>query len=84
MNNTQTPQRPPLDQWRFDALTNGPEKIWGLKAIADVLGVSVDKARKLAKLEHTPIYRPDGLSYFALRSELHAWLRSKRISQSTA
>lgn len=72
-----TPQNPPLDRWRFDAITTGPEKLWGLSAIATAIGVSVDKARRLARLPDCPIYRPDGESYFALRSELNAWLKRK-------
>ncbi|MGK7759431.1 DNA-binding protein [Marinovum sp. B10] len=72
MNNT-----PPLDRWRFDAITTGPEKLWGLTTIATAIGVSVDKARRLARLPDCPIYRPDGGSYFALRSELNAWLKRK-------
>ncbi|SLN20081.1 hypothetical protein ROJ8625_00713 [Roseivivax jejudonensis] len=71
-------ENPPLDRWRFDAITTGPEKLWGLSTIASAIGVSVDKARRLAHLDHVPIYRPDGESYFALRSELNAWLRTKR------
>lgn len=70
-------ERPPLDPWRFDDITKGPEKIWGLKAIAEVLGVSTDKARSLATKPNTPIYRPEGAGYFAFRSELMAWLRTK-------
>lgn len=70
--------KPPLDTWRFDAITSGPEKIWGLTNIAAALGVGVDKARRIAQLDHSPIYQPDGESYFAVRSELNAWLRSKR------
>ncbi|EPX85373.1 hypothetical protein [Salipiger mucosus] len=70
-------QNPPLDRWRFDAITTGPEKLWGLSAIATAIGVSVDKARRLARLPDCPIYRPDGQRYFALRSELNAWLKRK-------
>ncbi|RXV64869.1 DNA-binding protein [Roseovarius sp. A46] len=70
-------QNAPLNPGRFDALVEGSEKLWGLTTIAAVLGVSVDKARRLAKIESTPIYRPDGRSYFAFRSELRDWLRSK-------
>ncbi|WP_370158455.1 helix-turn-helix transcriptional regulator [Salipiger bermudensis] len=71
-------QRPPLDRWRFDELAGGAEKIWGLEAIAKVLGVSSSTARRWADLDDVPIYRPAGVgAYFALRSELIAWLRSK-------
>lgn len=68
---------PPLDRWRFDAIAEGAEKLWGLNSIATALGVSVDKARRLARRHDVPIYRPDGHSYFACRSELNQWLRSK-------
>ena len=69
---------PPLDRWRFDAIAAGPEKLWGLTAIASALGVSVDKARKLAQCDEVPIYRPPGSgSYFATRTALNAWLRQK-------
>ncbi len=67
---------PPLDKWRLDALLNGPEKIWGVKAIAEFLGVSESKVRRMAKRPTVPIYRPAGM-YFAFRSELTDWLRSK-------
>lgn len=70
------PDHPPLDRWRFDAITAGPEKLWGLNSIARALGVSTDKVRRLAKKPNVPIYCPDG-SYFALRAELNAWLRTK-------
>lgn len=69
-------QHPPINGWRFDAVVAGPEKIWDLPAIAACLGVSVDTARRLAKKEGVPIYRPGG-RYFALRSELLRWLQSK-------
>ena len=69
---------PKLDTWRFDAITTGPERLWGLTSIAAAMGVSVDKARRLSKMDGVPIYRPDGSSYFAFKSELNAWLREKR------
>jgi hypothetical protein len=73
-----TTDMPPLDRWRVDEVLEGDGKLWGLPHIAKVLGVSVDKARDLAKVEGVPIYRPDGSgSYFAFRSELMAWLRTK-------
>ncbi|WP_240540179.1 DNA-binding protein [Paracoccus sp. pheM1] len=71
-------EQPPLDRWRADAVLDPERKIWGLGQIAEVLGVSVDKARALAKLPEVPIYRPAGSgSYFAFRSELMTWLRGK-------
>ncbi|WP_422032225.1 DNA-binding protein [Roseovarius sp.] len=70
--------QPQLDPARFDTLTS-PEKIWGLNNIAQALGVSTDKARRLARLDDCPIYRPEpGGSFFAFRSELMAWLKKKR------
>lgn len=69
---------PTLDRWRVDALLEPEKKLWGLNQIANVLGVSIDKARDLAKHPEVPIYRPAGSgSYFALRSELLNWLRNK-------
>ena len=69
--------KPTLDAQRFDTILRGPEKIWGLSNIACAIGLSIDATRKLAHSEGVPIYRPDGSKrYFALRSELNAWLRS--------
>ena len=70
--------RPPLDRWRTDAVLEPDRKLWGLPQIARVLGVSIDKARELARLPEVPIYRPEGSgSYFAFHAELMTWLRSK-------
>lgn len=69
--------KPPLDRWRFDAITGKPEKLWGAPAIAGALGLSVDKVRELSKQAEVPIYRPKGCGYFAYRTELERWLRSK-------
>ncbi|WP_093359410.1 DNA-binding protein [Tropicimonas isoalkanivorans] len=71
-------RKPPLDPWRFDAITSGPERLWGLSPIASALGVSVDTARKLAKRDDVPIYQPPGSGrYFATRTELNEWMRTK-------
>ncbi|WP_205749003.1 DNA-binding protein [Frigidibacter oleivorans] len=60
----------------FDATFGSRDKIWGLGAIARSMGCSVDKVRRLARLEGSPIYHsPAG--YLAFRSELNAWLRGK-------
>lgn len=67
---------PPITPHRFDVITSGPERIWGLDRIAEVLGVSVSKARRLARRPSVPIYRPDGWRYFAFRHELIEWMRS--------
>lgn len=66
-----------LNPRRFDAILASPEKLWGLNSIAAAIGLSVDATRRLAHSGKAPIYRPDGRRYFALRSELNAWLRSK-------
>ncbi|ATQ55334.1 DNA-binding protein [Paracoccus yeei] len=72
------PDRPPLDRWRADALLDPERKLWGLPLIAEALGVSIDTARTWAKMDGVPIYRPAGTgSYFAFRTELLAWLRTK-------
>ncbi|MFJ1293235.1 hypothetical protein [Paracoccus yeei] len=40
--------------------------------------MSIDTARTWAKMDGVPIYRPAGTgSYFAFRTELLAWLRTK-------
>mgnify|MGYP001077811622 CR=1 FL=1 len=71
-------KHPPFDTFRFDdIITAGPERIWGLEAIAAVLGVSTSTARRMAKEADMPIYRPDGCRYFAFRSDLIQWLRTK-------
>ncbi|TNC49308.1 helix-turn-helix domain-containing protein [Rubellimicrobium rubrum] len=75
---------PPLNAPRFDALTSGPDKLWGLDAIARALGLSVDTTRRLAARPDVPIYRPDGKRYFATRAELNAWLRTKSASRAAS
>lgn len=80
---TANPDRPPLDRWRADALLDPERKLWGLPLIAEALGVSVDTARTWAKMDGVPIYRPAGTgSYFAFRTELLAWLRTKPASEN--
>ena len=74
---------PPLDPWRLDGILEPDRKLWGLRHIAMVLNVSVDKARALADLPGVPIYRPEGSgSYFAFKSELMAWLRGKSFHEN--
>lgn len=73
-----TPEYPPLDRWRADAILEPEQPIWGLPHIARVLGVSVDTARRWAKGAEVPISQPPGTGqYFAFRSELTAWLRQR-------
>lgn len=68
----------PLTPAAFDTVTGvrKPEKLWGAPAIAKALGLSVDAVYSLARRPDSPIYRPSG-RYFARRSELDAWLRTK-------
>lgn len=73
---------PPLDRWRLDEVLD-PEprgKLWGLPQIAEALGVSVDTARKWSHIPAVPIYRPEGSgTCFAFRSELLAWMKTKKF-----
>lgn len=64
------------DRIRLDEYSLGAEKLWGLPAIAKFLGLSIDAVRDLAKQPDVPIFRP-GKRYFAVRSELWRWLRTK-------
>ena len=73
--------KPVLTAPLFDAIFGKPpapkpEKLWGRPAIAQALGVSVDMVVSLARHPGCPIYRPAG-KYFAYRSELERWLRTK-------
>lgn len=68
----------PIDPARFDGLVSGQgdQKLWGAPEIARVLGLSIDAVYRLARDPSVPIYRPGG-RYFAVRSELQTWLRTK-------
>lgn len=68
--------KPAITPTRFDAILGKPEKLWGARAIAAALGVSVDTVVSLSRSADCPIYRPSG-RYFALRGELERWLRTK-------
>lgn len=63
---------PPLDRWRFDAITSGPDRIWGLENIARAAGVSSDTARRWAR-RGAPIRKVQG-RWFTTRAALNAWL----------
>jgi hypothetical protein len=67
---------PPITPARFDAISAKPERLWGAKAIARTIGVSIDTVASLARRPDTPIYQPGG-RYYAVRSELERWLKSK-------
>lgn len=68
--------KPKLDQFRFDAIVQTPNKLWGAVEIARVLGCSVASVYRWAEEPGVPIYRPGG-RYFAYRNELERWLKSK-------
>ena len=56
----------------------GPERLHGAPEIAKAIGMSEDSIPKLARTAGVPIYKPPGLGrYFAYRSELERWLRTK-------
>lgn len=70
--------RAPLDRWRVDDVLEPNRPVWGLPAIAKILGLSIDKTRALAREPGVPIYLPEGCrQYFAFRSELMTWLKKK-------
>lgn len=58
-----------IDEWRSG-------RLWGAKAIANFLGVSVSNIYDLALDPTCPIYKPSN-RYFAIKSELIRWARSK-------
>lgn len=70
---------PPLDRWRFDETFVDQRPVWGLPAIAKVLGVSIDTARRWANDPGSglPIAKPGGYHYCALHGDLMAWLRGR-------
>jgi excisionase family DNA binding protein len=70
------PDLPPLDPWRADEVFAGDRKLWGAETIAAYLGVSAHTVYTLAQEPDVPIYKPGG-RYFAVKSELAAWLRTK-------
>lgn len=81
--NTVPTESPPLDRWRVDELLEPARPIWGLPAIAKVIGLSVNKTRNLAKKPEVPIHLPPGCKqYFAYRSDLVAWLKASKSSSA--
>lgn len=61
---------------KIDDRTLVTERMWGLPAIADFLGLGIDAVRDLAKDPNVPIFKP-GDRYVAFRSELWKWMRQK-------
>lgn len=55
------------------------EALWGGKAIAGFLGCSVERVYRWADDPEVPITRRGG-TYFALKSELWAWLRASKAA----
>ena len=78
------PDPPPIDADRFDEMIIG-RKLWGLPAIAQALGVSVDTTRRWVNnpARRLPVTRPGG-RYFAVWAELLEWLRRVDSSCSKA
>ncbi|MGB3043916.1 MAG: hypothetical protein WBB98_12095 [Xanthobacteraceae bacterium] len=66
----------PDDEIKIDDRTLATERMWGLPAIADFLGLGIDAVRDLAKDPDVPIFKP-GNRYVAFRSELWKWMRQK-------
>lgn len=63
----------------FDGMTRRRDRLWGLNSIARHMACSVDKARRIARLPDSPIYKPEeNGTYFAFGGELDQWLRSKK------
>ena len=52
------------------------EALWGADAIARFAGVSVDTVKAWSKDQRAPVYKPGG-RYFAMKSELLRWFRTK-------
>lgn len=67
-------EKPPLDRWRADEILEADRALWGLKAIADCLGVAVDTVRRWANdpASGLPVSKPMG-RWFARRAQLLAW-----------
>ncbi|MBB05617.1 MAG: DNA-binding protein [Pseudooceanicola sp.] len=63
-----------LTPQRFDAITNGPEKLWGLRSIANALSTSEDTVRRMTRRDTSFPVRQRGGRWFATRTELNAWL----------
>lgn len=53
------------------------ECLWGAPRIARFCGVSIDTVHRWARLPNVPVFKPKGATYFAVRSELARWMRSK-------
>ncbi|WP_232520600.1 helix-turn-helix domain-containing protein [Rhodobacter sp. CZR27] len=71
--NEQMADQPPLD-----AINSAPAGIWGLPAIAQALGISIDTARRWARSGKAPIRQPGGGRYYADRGELAEWLGGRQ------
>jgi hypothetical protein len=56
--------------------TAADDHLWGAKAIGQFIGRSVDFVYELAEDDSAPVHKPGG-RYYAAKSELRCWLRSK-------
>lgn len=65
-----------MDEIKITEANLPVERIWGLPDIAAFLDVSVDTARRWSRKPGVPIFRAGG-RYYAFRSELWRWHRSK-------
>lgn len=64
---------PNLDRWRLDALLEPDHQLWGLPAIAQSSGVSIDTVRRWYEKTDAPISKPGG-RYYSTRNAMRRWL----------
>lgn len=76
MNEKIMSDRPPLDKWRADELLNPDRHLWGLPAIANAAGVSIDTVRRWYDSTDAPITKPGG-RYYSTRSAILNWLNAR-------
>lgn len=83
---TRLPSDPPplspegIDRILDTVARSRPEKLWRRPAIAAALGVSEDTVSSWAKIPGVPIFEPLPGIYFARRSEIERWLRTKQTA----
>ncbi len=70
--------RPPLDRFRADDVLEPDLELWGIKAIADCLGVAENTVRRWAHdpASGLPVSKPMG-RWFARRKALRAWRQAR-------
>lgn len=67
---------PPLDRWRIDSILEPDRHLWGLPAIAQAAGVSIDTVRRWHCSTDAPITKPGG-RYFSTVWALKRWLSAR-------